>query len=64
MPKKWLVKKNFHLISSAQNFQLNQYLFNRVGQRQIIQPVLIDLDILGHFVSIYYLLFKLQIASQ
>ena len=53
MQNKWLLKQFFHMISNAQDFTLKKYLFNILGQRRIIQLVLVDLDIFEHFVSIY-----------
>ena len=53
MQQTMLVKKFSHMISSAQNFKLKKHYFNILGQSQKIQPVPVDFDIMGYFVSIY-----------
>ena len=53
MQKKASCQKVFHMISSAPDLKPKLRKLNVLGQRQIIQPVPVVSDCLGHFVPIY-----------
>ena len=52
MQKKSVGQQVFHMISSALVLKHKTQYLNILGQSQIIQPVSVVLDCLGHFVSI------------
>ena len=53
MQKKTISQKVFRMISSAPDLKPEIQKLNVLGQRQIIQPVPVVSDGLGHFVPIY-----------
>ena len=54
MQKKASRQKVFRMISSAPDLKHILQKLNILGQRQIIQPVPVVSDCLGHFVPIYF----------